>query len=119
MKIFLFSVLAALACSALAQPKVVDGVLTDSKGMTLYVWDNDLTVPGKIQCVGVCVMSWPPMLAGPADTPTGEYTLMVREDGKKQWAYKGRPLYLWVNDKKPGDRTGDGFRAGTWHLVRP
>ena len=89
MKIFLFPVLAALAFSALAQPKVVDGVLTDSKGMTLYVWDNDLTVPGKIQCVGVCVMSWPPMLAGPADTPTGEYTLIVRDDGKKQWAYKG------------------------------
>jgi len=119
MKNLLFPVLAALAFSVLAQPRVVDGVLTDSKGMTLYVWDNDLSVPGKIQCVGVCTLSWPPMLAGESDKPTGEYTRIAREDAKKQWAYKGRPLYLWVNDGKPGDRTGDGFRAGTWHLVRP
>jgi len=119
MKILLLPTLVVLAFSALAQPRVVDGVLTDSKGMTLYVWDNDLTVPGKIQCVGVCILSWPPMLAGAGDKPSGDYTLMVREDGGKQWAYKGRPLYLWVNDGKPGDRTGDGFRGGTWHLVRP
>lgn len=119
MKIVLFPVLAMLAFSALAQPKAVDGVLTDSKGMTLYVWDNDLTIPGKIQCVGVCVMTWPPLLAEDGDKPTGEYTLVVREDGKKQWAFKGRPLYTFVNDGKPGDRTGDGFRGGIWHLVRP
>lgn len=119
MKILLFPLLAMLALPALAQPKAVDGVLTDSKGMTLYVWDNDLTAPGKSLCVGVCVLSWPPFLAADDAKPTGDYTLVVRDDGKKQWAYKGRPLYLWVNDNKPGDRTGDGFRGGIWHLVQP
>lgn len=119
MKIVLFALLAAFAIPAFAQPKVVDGVLTDSKGMTLYVWDNDLTAPGKSLCVGVCILSWPPLLAQDDDKATGEYTLVLREDGKRQWAHKGRPLYLWVNDAKPGDRTGDGFRGGVWHLVRP
>lgn len=119
MKFFLLPALVVLAFSALAQPRVVDGVLTDPNGMTLYVWDNDLTVPGKTQCVGVCVLSWPPLLAADGDKPSGDYTLIVLDDGKKQWTYKGRPLYRWANDAKPGDRTGDGFRAGTWHLVRP
>mgnify|MGYP006194362377 CR=1 FL=1 len=49
----------------------------------------------------------------------GDYSLIVREDGQQQWAYKGRPLYRWANDKKPGDRSGDGFRGGVWHLAKP
>jgi predicted lipoprotein with Yx(FWY)xxD motif len=34
-------------------------------------------------------------------------------------AYKGRPLYTWKNDKKPGDITGDGFLNGAWHIAQP
>jgi predicted lipoprotein with Yx(FWY)xxD motif len=43
--------------------------------------------------------------------------VIVRDDGSRQWAYKGKPLYLWVKDHKPGDTTGDGFR-GVWHVAR-
>ena len=102
-----------------AQPTTTDGVITDEKGMSLYWWDNDLTVPGKSACTGVCTLSWPPMLAKDGAQAVGDYSLIVREDGKQQWAYKGRPLYLWANDKKPGDRSGDGFRGGVWHLAKP
>lgn len=35
-----------------AQPKTTGGIVTDEKGMSLYVWDNDLTVPGKSVCTG-------------------------------------------------------------------
>jgi predicted lipoprotein with Yx(FWY)xxD motif len=34
-------------------------------------------------------------------------------------AYKGRPLYTWKDDKKPGDITGDGFLNGVWHIAQP
>ena len=47
-----------------------------------------------------------------------DFTLMTRDDGTLQWAYKGRPLYQSANDKQPGDHKGDGFR-GIWHLVKP
>jgi len=43
----------------------------------------------------------------------------MRDDGSKQWAYKGRPLYHWVKDAKPGDMTGDGFLNNSWHVAKP
>ncbi|MEO8186844.1 MAG: hypothetical protein ABI580_05700, partial [Burkholderiaceae bacterium] len=42
----------------------------------------------------------------------------TRDDGAKQWAYKGQPLYQWANDKKPGDKTGDGV-GGVWKIAKP
>lgn len=109
-----------LACVtvAAAQPKTTNGILTDEKGMSLYVWDNDLTVPGKSVCEGPCTITWPPMLAKEGDKASGDFSLLVREDGKTQWVHKGRPLYHSANDKQPGDHKGDGFR-GVWHLVKP
>ncbi len=101
-----------------AQPKTTGGIVTDEKGMSLYVWDNDLTVPGKSACNGPCALTWMPMLARKDAKAFGDYTLLVRDDGQSQWAYKGRPLYRFANDKQPGDHKGDGAR-GIWHLVKP
>lgn len=109
-----------LACAsvAAAQPKTTNGILTDEKGMSLYVWDNELTAPGKILCTGPCTITWPPMLAKDGAKAFDDFTLMTRDDGTLQWAHKGRPLYHSANDKQPGDHKGDGFR-GIWHLVKP
>ncbi|HOC01350.1 MAG TPA: hypothetical protein PKM43_21700, partial [Verrucomicrobiota bacterium] len=45
-----------------------------------------------------------------------DYSVITRDDGKTQLAYKGKPLYYWAKDAKPGDKTGDGvnqvWRAG-------
>ncbi|MEG1456920.1 MAG: hypothetical protein RSC66_15285, partial [Comamonas sp.] len=35
-----------------------------------------------------------------------------------QWAYKGRPLYFWAKDSRPGDATGEGV-GNVWRLARP
>ncbi|WP_225973426.1 COG4315 family predicted lipoprotein [Polynucleobacter paneuropaeus] len=48
----------------------------------------------------------------------GDYSVITRDDGKKQLAYKGMPLYFWVKDTKPGDKTGDGFLNGAWKIVK-
>ena len=58
------------------------------------------------------------MVAKADAKPAGDFSIITRDDGVKQWAYKGHPLYLWVNDLKPGDKTGDGFRHGLWHLAK-
>ena len=60
-----------------------------------------------------------PLMAAAGATPMGEYTIITRDDGNKQWAYKGHPLYTWKDDKKPGDITGDGFANGVWHVPQP
>ncbi|MBS1215135.1 MAG: hypothetical protein H6R20_109, partial [Proteobacteria bacterium] len=49
--------------------------------------------------------------------PMGDYSIVTRDDGQKQWAYKGKPLYFWIKDAKPGDKTGDGFN-NVWRIVK-
>ena len=49
----------------------------------------------------------------------GEWTVVGRDDGSRQWAYKTKPLYTWAKDMKPGDVTGDGFLNGAWHVAQP
>lgn len=91
--------------------------LTDAKGMTLYVFDQD--IKGKSVCNGPCAVNWPPFFATSSAKADGDYSIVKRDDGKAQWAYKDRPLYTWKNDKKPGDITGDGFLNNTWHIAAP
>ena len=92
-------------------------VLTDGKGMTLYTFDKDAS--GKSACNGPCAVNWPPLTAAAGAKANANYTVVTRDDGSKQWAYKGKPLYTWKNDKKAGDITGDGFLNGTWHIAKP
>ena len=66
-----------------------------------------------------CAGNWPPLKASAGAKPMGDYSTITRDDGSKQWAYKGRPLYTWKKDKKPGDITGDGFLNGAWHFAQP
>jgi len=91
-------------------------LLTDTKGMTLYVYDPDSA--GKSTCNGGCAKAWPPLAADASAKPVGKYTIVTRDDGTLQWAYSGKPLYSWMNDKAPGDMTGDGV-GGKWHVAKP
>lgn len=91
--------------------------LVDAKGMTLYTFDKDGT--GKSACNGPCAGNWPPLAATDGAEGTGDWSVIARDDGAKQWAYKGKPLYTWIKDTKPGDITGDGFFKGVWHVAQP
>ncbi|MGE5161589.1 MAG: hypothetical protein ACM3O5_08785 [Betaproteobacteria bacterium] len=104
--------------SPAAPAKTMDGVLANSAGMTLYTFDKDAAGSGKSVCNGPCAANWPPLMAGADAKASGDYTIITRDDGGRQWAYKGKPLYLWVKDAKPGDRTGDGFN-NAWRVARP
>jgi len=94
------------------------GMLTGSNGMTLYVFDKDAAGSGKSLCNGPCAANWPPLYAQENDMASGDYSIVTRDDGKKQWAFKGKPLYFWAKDMKAGDKTGDGFN-NVWHVARP
>lgn len=94
----------------------LNGLLVDEKGRALYTWDNDKT-PGRSDCNNQCRLLWPPITASADAVPRGVFTLVTRDDGQKQWAFRGKPLYRWVSDKQYGDAGGDGV-SGAWHLVR-
>jgi predicted lipoprotein with Yx(FWY)xxD motif len=90
--------------------------LVDLNGMTLYVFDRD--GKGRSNCNAQCALSWLPLIADTDAQASGSFSFITRDDGRKQWAYKGKPLYTWAKDKKPGDATGDGVN-NVWHLASP
>lgn len=102
---------AALAQETVAPATEKDGVLVDGKGMTLYTYDKDSE--GQSACSGQCAKNWPPLAAAQGAQASGDWSLVAREDGTQQWAYYGKPLYTFIQDKKPGDKNGDG-KMGAW-----
>ena len=90
----------AVAQTKLATPSVVkvttmgsSSMLTGSNGMTLYVEDSDKD--GKSMCNGACAQNGPPLAAAADAKPVDDFSLITRDDGTLQWAYKGKPLYFW------------------------
>lgn len=73
-----------------------DGILVDAKGMALYTFDKD--TPLKSACNDGCAVNWPPLLADEKAKAGGDWSIVRRDDGQQQWAYKGRPLYTWIKD---------------------
>ncbi|MBM1169847.1 COG4315 family predicted lipoprotein [Microvirga arabica] len=114
-------VAASVAVAQTAAPaKVADTskgkALVDAKGMTLYTFDRDTA--DKSACNGQCAQNWPPLMAAANASASGDWSVVTRDDGSKQWAYKGKPLYLWVKDTKPGEVTGDGVN-NVWRVAMP
>ena len=95
-------------------------LLTDAKGMTLYLFTRDQ--PDVSNCYDQCATNWPPLLTD--ESPTGPDAIAaglgvtMRNDGSQQVTYNGQPLYYWINDHKPGDTTGQNV-GGVWFIVNP
>jgi predicted lipoprotein with Yx(FWY)xxD motif len=97
-------------------------IVVDGEGMTVYVFDRDTPDSGKSACSGGCLEAWPPVVAD-SESPTvegvsGEVGTITRDDGTLQVTLEGWPLYLWRDDKAPGDTTGQGVQ-GVWWVVTP
>ena len=95
----------------------------DRDGFTLYTFENDRNDAdgdgaGDSDCNGACAETWPPLFADNGETPLGDFTIVDRDDGTRQWAFKGLPLYFFVQDAQAGETEGEGF-GGVWFVVRP
>jgi predicted lipoprotein with Yx(FWY)xxD motif len=93
-------------------------ILTDPAGMTLYTFAND-TEPGKSTCIGPCADNWPDFRP-PANAPVPKppLSIITRDDGTQQYAYRGKPLYHYSKDQKAGDTMGHKFRD-RWFVAQP
>jgi predicted lipoprotein with Yx(FWY)xxD motif len=92
-------------------------VFADSRGMTLYYFDRDSSGT-KSNCDGTCAEKWLPLAADNNAQPSGDFTVIVRSDGSRMWAYRYRPLYTSNDDKAPGDTNGFDPQ-NLWHIARP
>lgn len=111
---------AALAAGITLPPEITihdtpaGPAFADQGGLTLYVFDND-TEANVATCTGDCAKAWPPVRAARDAAPFDDWTLVARDDGAPQWAYKGKPLYRYALEQKPGMAFGDG--GGAWNLA--
>jgi predicted lipoprotein with Yx(FWY)xxD motif len=94
----------------------IGSVLTDSDGLTLYVFDAD--ADGQPTCTGACAEEWPPLVAENIETH-GELdidaTSVETADGT-QVTINGRPVYRYAGDSEPGDTNGQGIGGIWWAL---
>jgi predicted lipoprotein with Yx(FWY)xxD motif len=97
-----------------AEVPQLGAVLVDSEGLTVYAYGTDQGTTSS--CYGACEEAWPPVIAN--GTPTAgegatssELATTKRKDGSMQVTYAGHPLYLFIEDKKPGEANGNGVNA--------
>lgn len=81
-------------------------VLVTTDGRTLYAYDLDAN--GKSACEGSCAATWRPLLASMIAAPNGDWSIAIRSDKSRQWAFKGKPLYTYTDDRDAGDYSGNG-----------
>jgi predicted lipoprotein with Yx(FWY)xxD motif len=87
--------------------------LVDHRGMTVYVHEGDKEPPllegdlasGKRRL---------PVPAPAVAVAIGDFSVVSREDGRSQWAWKDRPLYTYSGDNRSGDAYGVG---GAWSVA--
>jgi predicted lipoprotein with Yx(FWY)xxD motif len=126
------------APTSTAQPAVAHGpasvkvgqsrlgpILVDAHGNTLYFFTQDK--PRRALCTSDylnCATSWPPLMT--AGRPRGHAGVDTRLLGSfhrkkpagSQVTYKGHPLYLYIEDKHPGDVKGQGIYS-YWYVLSP
>jgi predicted lipoprotein with Yx(FWY)xxD motif len=102
------------------QKEKIGKYLTDMEGKTLYWFKKDS--PGKSACIDPCLEKWPiyyrKTVEAPKEIKAEDFRTITRPDGKKHTLFRGYPLYYWINDKKPGETTGQGVNK-EWFVINP
>ncbi len=110
------TLLTSLSLAAQANPTIAsNGVLASKDGKTLYTFTKDAA--GKSNCSGGCATAWPPFIVANPALAGGEFSIVMRDDGAQQWAFKGQPLYFFAGDTKPGEMNGEAS-GGVWFVVK-
>ena len=111
---------AASATVTLKAAKIGDlTVLTNARGLTLYLFVPDTSTASK--CTGLCTSYWPPVTGSPRAGPgvTGRLGSITRPGGAVQATYDGHPLYTYIGDSSPGQEQGNNLdlNGGLWYVV--
>lgn len=107
-----------------ANAKLNETVVVSPAGRTLYALSPETT--HHLLCrEAYCLEIWPPLLLAhgaklvAAKGVQGKLGLLRRPGGKLQVTLRGKPLYRFAEDHRPGEARGDGLESfgGTWHAV--
>lgn len=70
---------------------------------------------GTVNCQNECAKTFPPLVAPAQAEPIGEWWIVTRLDGTKQWAHKGVPVYMYAKDQ-PGRHLAS-YRGHEWAVL--
>ena len=99
-----------------ASEMLVGGTNSSRPGLTLYVFDSDLGTSGST-CNDECATTWPPVVVDDAEVDNiPGLSLITRDDGSSQAAFKGRPLYFYANDTSAGEANGQAVNDAWWQV---
>ena len=99
-----------------ASEMLVGGTNSSRPGLTLYVFDSDLGTSGST-CNDECATTWPPVVVDDAEVDNiPGLSLITRDDGSAQAAFKGRPLYFYANDTAAGEANGQAVNFAWWQV---
>ena len=106
-------------------------VLINAHEMTLYTVDGDKLKPRQVAdasaksvglfdlnsaCSNACLATWKPVNAPAVAMSKGDWSVVVREDGSRQWAFQGKPLYSYAGDLAATETRGEG-KDRIWHAA--
>ena len=101
---------------------VADGVLVGPNGMTSVHLRQGHCRQRQNRCATALAahqLAAPDRQQTPRSSHPATTSIVTRDDGKKQWAMKGKPLYYWSKDAKAGDKTGEGVLTFCAHWSSP
>lgn len=84
-----------------------------SKGYSVYSSDAD--APNKSNCNDECLKEWAPVAAPQIAKTHGDWSVVERSPGVRQWAFRGKPLYTYRLEKRTRSMTGVDNPG--WHNV--
>jgi predicted lipoprotein with Yx(FWY)xxD motif len=85
----------------------------NQSNLPLYLYEP--AAPDKSVCGTACEKQWAPLLAPADEKPLGHWTILVRKDGRRQWAFEQHPVYTYRRDT-PARTTGAQV-GGAWYLM--
>jgi predicted lipoprotein with Yx(FWY)xxD motif len=88
-------------------------MLVNYAGFSVYAWDGDGA--NKSNCNADCLKKWSPVLAAETSQPQGEWTIIQRSPGVRQWSFRKKPLYTYIADTRPKSMAGSDEPG--WHNV--
>jgi predicted lipoprotein with Yx(FWY)xxD motif len=97
------AVLPVMPAGIRLQKSLLGQVFADASGKTLYFLGRN-----KAKCEADCAKRWIPLPAAALARTMGEWTIVRRADGARQWAYRGKALYTYAGDFTPGQVNGEG-----------
>lgn len=92
-------------------------MLVNQKGFTVYASKAD--APGKSNCKDECLKTWAPVLAPQVARVHGEWSMLERSPGIRQWVYRDQPLYIYIPEAGAESRGGQvtGNDVPGWYSV--